>query len=148
MEGWYMGDFNGDKKCDLMRYIVSLSVADVFLAGSMRFVHDGNWSGAGRGDADWYIGDFNGDGRSDLLRYIDGVTGSDVLLSMAGGGTVLNQKTLAAQEIMDDGRWLGDMPFADGDWQGAEKKAFIKVLKKRIVGKRSPLLRFRKNFKN
>jgi len=149
VDGWYVGDFNGDKKCDIMRYIVLLSGSEVFLAGKTFFIYDGSWSSAGRGDSDWYIGDFNGDGRSDLMRYIDGVTGGDVLLSVAGGGTVLSRKLLTMQTKWDNGRWLGDMPFSDGNWQGAEKKAFVKVLRKRIrSGKWSPFIKFRKNFKN
>jgi O-antigen ligase len=134
VDGWYVGDFNGDKKCDMMRYAVWMSGSDVFLAGDTEFVHDGNWSSAGRGDADWVIGDFNGDGRSDLLRYIKGVTGGDILLSGAGGGAVLSRKPLTSQIKWENGRWLGDMPFADGLLGGREEKEFFENMKKRTLG--------------
>jgi len=136
VDGWYLGDFNGDKNCDIMRYSVSLSGSDVLLAGNTNFVHDGNWSDAGKGDADWYIGDFNGDGRADLLRnivYSVGVSGGDVLLS-AAKGAFLSEKEWGSQKKLDNGRWLADMPFDEGNLSGMEEKTFIEVIKSRILG--------------
>lgn len=66
--GWYLGDFNGDNCCDIMRYVLSGAV--VFLAPSANFVYDWSCTLAGRGDDDWHISDFNGDGCMDLMRLI------------------------------------------------------------------------------
>jgi hypothetical protein len=135
--GWYLGDFNGDKRCDIMRYAVSLSGVDVFLAGNKNFIHDGNWSNAGKGDADWYIGDFNGDGRADLLRnvvYGVGVSRGEVLLSVPGSRPALRGNPSGLQKKWDNGRWLADVPSDEGNVNGPEEAAFIKVIKNRISG--------------
>jgi len=114
--------------------VLLLSGADVFLAAGTSFIYDGSWTPAGKGDDDWYSGDFDGDGRSDLMRYIVGVTGGDVLISKAGGGSALSLNPLAVQTKRGNGRWLGDVPFSEKEWDGCEEMAFAKAIKNRIAG--------------
>ena len=67
---WHVGDFNGDGKDDIFRY---LGGEDVFLSTGSSFAHSGVWTGAGNGsDNQWHVGDFNGDGKDDVFRFIDG----------------------------------------------------------------------------
>ena len=80
-DGWYVGDFNGDGRSDLLRYVPEVSGGQVFLSSGSSFDYNGSWTGAGYGADGWYVGDYNGDGRSDLLRYVPGVSGGQVFLS-------------------------------------------------------------------
>jgi Trypsin-like peptidase domain/FG-GAP-like repeat len=81
--GWYVGDFNGDGKSDIFRYVLDVSGAEVFLSSGTSFVAAGSWTPAGYGSAPkgWYVGDFNGDRRNDVFRYMPGVSGAEVFLS-------------------------------------------------------------------
>jgi hypothetical protein len=77
---WHIGDFNGDTRDDIFRYIDGQSGADVYLSNGSSFVHDHSWTGAGAGsDGRLYIGDFDADGTADLMRTIAG-HGTDVLI--------------------------------------------------------------------
>jgi len=76
--GWHIGDFNGDGKDDIFRYLSSTSGADMFLSTGSSFVHDGSWTGPGNGYSGWQIGDFTGDGSWDILRTT--ATSSEVLI--------------------------------------------------------------------
>ena len=80
-DGWYVGDFNGDGRSDLLRYVPGVSGAQVFLSNGSNFIYSGSWTGAGNGVDGWYLGDFNGDGKDDLMRYVPGVSGGEVFLS-------------------------------------------------------------------
>jgi hypothetical protein len=80
-DGWYVGDFNGDKRDDIFRYMPGVSGAQVFLSDGTKFVYSGSWTGAGHGTDGWYVGDFNKDGRDDIFRYVPGVSGAQVFLS-------------------------------------------------------------------
>jgi FG-GAP-like repeat len=81
-EGWYVGDYNGDRKDDILRYINRSGGADVYLSTGSSFSHAGTWSGFGtRGGRGWYVGDFNGDGKDDILRYLNASGGAEVMLS-------------------------------------------------------------------
>jgi formylglycine-generating enzyme required for sulfatase activity len=80
-DGWYVGDFNGDTKDDIFRYVAGVTGAGVFLSNGTKFVSAGSWTGAGHGTDGWYVGDFNGDGRDDIFRYVAGVSGAQVFLS-------------------------------------------------------------------
>jgi hypothetical protein len=80
-DGWYVGDFNGDGKEDIFRYVPGTSGAEVFLSDGTKFIHSGSWTGAGHGTDGWYVGDFNGDGMDDIFRYVAGVSGAQVFLS-------------------------------------------------------------------
>jgi len=80
--GWYVGDFNGDGKDDILRYTNASGGADVLLSTGTTFDDAGTWTGFGvRGGEGWYVGDFNGDGRDDILRYLNEHGGADVFLS-------------------------------------------------------------------
>jgi len=80
-DGWYVGDFNGDGKDDIFRYIAGTSGADVFLSTGTKFASAGSWTGAGHGTDGWHVGDFNGDGRDDIFRYMPGISGAEVFLA-------------------------------------------------------------------
>ena len=45
--GWYEGDFNGDGRADIFRYVPGVSGAEVFLSNGTGFVPTGSWTGAG-----------------------------------------------------------------------------------------------------
>jgi|GEM_PF-1069831 len=80
-DGWYVGDFNGDGRSDIMKYVEGESGGQVLLSDGSKFVYKGSWTGAGHGADGWYVGDFNGDGRSDLMRYLPNVSANEVFLS-------------------------------------------------------------------
>ncbi len=79
--GWHIGDFNGDGKEDIFRYMEGTSGADMFLSTGQAFSSVGSWTDAGNGSEGWYIGDFNGDGKDDIFRYMIGSSGADMFLS-------------------------------------------------------------------
>jgi hypothetical protein len=98
---WHVGDFNGDGKADIFRY---LDGEDMFLSNGASFSHSGIWSPAGNGsDNQWHVGDFNGDGKDDIFRYLGG-TGADMFLS---DGT----------SFVHDGTWTPAGAGTDGSWQ-------------------------------
>lgn len=66
--GFYVADYNGDGRDDVMRWISGIG-CDVWISNGAAFVPIGAWSGAGQGQgAGFFPGDFNGDGRADLAR--------------------------------------------------------------------------------
>jgi hypothetical protein len=83
---WFVGDFNGDGRDDVMRRGPTGNGAEVLLAlaNGSGFGTPLAWTNESPGDQDWLIGDFNGDKRSDLLRYVAGV-GVEVLISDGSG---------------------------------------------------------------
>jgi hypothetical protein len=103
--GWYVGDFNGDGRSDLMRFVPGVSGAEVLLADGKQFVDSGSWTGAGNGADGWYVGDFNGDGRSDLMRYLPGTAENEVFLSNG-------------IRFISSGNWLKSGSGADGWYVG------------------------------
>ncbi|MCP4134100.1 MAG: trypsin-like serine protease, partial [bacterium] len=108
--GWYVGDFNGDGRDDIFRYLPGTSGADVFLSNGSSFVHSGNWTGAGYGSAPkgWYVGDFNGDGRDDIFRYLPGTSGADVFLSNGSSFVHSGSWTPAGNGSAPNGWYVGD----------------------------------------
>jgi hypothetical protein len=80
---WYVGDYNGDGRDDIMRYNPGFSGAEVFLSNGTGFAAGQSWTSAGLavvGDH-WYTGDFNGDGAADIFRYAPGLSGADMFLA-------------------------------------------------------------------
>ncbi len=108
--GWYVGDFNGDQRDDIFRYMPGTSGADVFLSTGTQFVAAGSWTGAGFGSAPngWYVGDFNGDQRDDIFRYLPGTSGADVFLSNGSQFVYAGSWTGAGFGSAPDGWFLGD----------------------------------------
>jgi hypothetical protein len=104
-DGWYIGDFNGDGRDDIFRYMPGVSGAQVFFSGWAKFVFAGSWTGAGHGTDGWYVGDFDGDTRDDIFRYVPGASGADVFLS---DGT----------QFVHVGSWTGAGHGADGWYVG------------------------------
>jgi hypothetical protein len=81
-QGWYVGDFNGDGKDDVIRYTNENGGAEVMLSNGGGFAEPVLWTHAGvRGGQGWYVGDFNGDGKDDIFRYTNENGGAEVLLS-------------------------------------------------------------------
>jgi len=106
-DGWYVGDFNGDGKDDIFRYVAGTSGADVFLSNGTKFVSYGSWTGAGHGTDGWYVGDFNGDGKDDIFRYVAGTSGADVFLSSGTKFVYSGSWTGAGHGT--DGWYIGDL---------------------------------------
>jgi hypothetical protein len=105
-DDWYVGDFNGDGKSDIFRYMPGTSGADVFLSDGAKFVHNGSWTGSGHGIEGWYIGDFNGDGMDDIFRYIPGTSGADVFLS--DGTKFVHNSSWTGSGHGTEGWYVGD----------------------------------------
>jgi hypothetical protein len=105
-DGWYAGDFNGDRKDDIFRYVPGVSGAEVFLSDGVKFSNAGSWTGAGHGTDGWYVGDFNGDGKDDIFRYISGVSGAQVFLS--DGTKFVYSGSWTGAGHGTDGWYLGD----------------------------------------
>jgi hypothetical protein len=107
-DGWYVGDFNGDNRDDIFRYVPGTSGADVFLSDGTKFVSFGSWTGAGHGTTDgWYVGDFNGDNRDDIFRYVPGTSGAEVFLSN-GTKFVYSGSWTGGSDYWTDGWYVGD----------------------------------------
>ncbi len=79
--GWYVGDFNGDRKDDIFRQMNSSGGAEVLLSNGLGFDFDGVWSNAGHNGHAWYVGDFDGDGTDDIFRQMNQWGGAEVFLS-------------------------------------------------------------------
>jgi len=105
-DGWYVGDFNGDYKDDVFRYVAGTSGADVFLSNGAKFISSGSWTGAGHGTDGWYVGDFNGDAKDDIFRYVAGTSGADVFLS--NGTKFVYSGSWTGAGHGTDGWYLGD----------------------------------------
>lgn len=107
--GWYVGDFNGDGRDDIFRYVPGTSGADMFLSSGSNFLRVGSWTSAGD-TGKWYIGDFDGDGKDDLLTEGVGGTGAYVLLSH---GSYFSAPTLWTSAQRGQGTW--QVADVDGD---------------------------------
>jgi hypothetical protein len=105
-DGWYVGDFNGDGKDDIFRYVPGVSGAQVFLSSGVKFNYDGSWTGAGHGADGWYVGDFNGDSYDDIFRYVPGVSGAQVFLS--NGAMFIYAGSWTGAGHGADGWYVGD----------------------------------------
>jgi hypothetical protein len=103
---WHIGDFNGDGKDDIFRYL-SDSGEQVFVSTGTGFACSGVWSPAGNGsDGKWHVGDFNGDGKDDVFRFIDGI-GDQMFLSSGSSFYFNGVWTPAGAGV--DGTWhVGD----------------------------------------
>jgi hypothetical protein len=105
-KGWHIGDFNGDGKDDIFRYLLGNSGADMFLSTGSYFVPLGSWTGAVNGPDGWHIGDFNGDGKDDIFRYIQGISGANVFLST--GSNFVNSGSWTGAGYGTEGWHIGD----------------------------------------
>jgi hypothetical protein len=71
---WMVGDFNGDKLTDIVKYYADTTnrkfTAEVYLSGSkpMQSSVWANLQGAYNEDQEWLTGDFTGDGKDDLAK--------------------------------------------------------------------------------
>ena len=91
--GWFLGDYDGDGRTDLMREISGRCSSQVLLSktvnGENRFVKNGCGTAAGSGDRKWIVADFDGNGTSDLMRSVGGRCSSEILLSSIRNGRVV-----------------------------------------------------------
>ncbi len=110
--GWHIGDFNGDGKDDIFRYVSGESGADMYLSRGDRFVAVGSWTPANNGDFGWHVGDFNGDGKDDIFRYVSGESGADMRLSRGDRFAAVGSWTPANN---------GDFGWHVGDFNGDGK---------------------------
>jgi hypothetical protein len=120
--GWYVGDFNGDGRDDVLRHVGGLCGADMLLSSGSFFVRDGCWSLAGQRGPGWRVRDFNGDGRDDLMRYsgtVDGSSNVEVLLSTG---------TSFASPVSWSRLSPGDNDFSLGDFNGDGRGDLLRVL--------------------
>jgi hypothetical protein len=99
-DGWYVGDFNGDGKDDIFRYVPGLSGAQVFLSNGTQFINSGSWIGAGHGAVGWHVGNFDGAGGEDIFRYLMCVSGADVFLASCAAGVLSTESRIALDEDM------------------------------------------------
>ena len=116
--GWFVGDFNGDGKDDLGRYIDINQGSDgfqVLLSNGISFQNPIVWSPAGVGNLTWFVGDFNGDGKDDLGRYIDVNQGSD------GFQVLLSTGHSFQNPVVWSGAGVGNLTWFVGDFNGDGK---------------------------
>ena len=119
--GWNIGDFNGDGKDDVFRYVPGQSGADMQLSNGASFQSAGSWTGAGYGsDGRWHLGDFDGDGRDDIFRYLPGTSGADMFLSNGSAFVAAGGWTGAGYG--SDNRWY------IGDFNGDGKDDILRYL--------------------
>lgn len=77
---FWVGDFDGDGKDDVFRYVAG-SGLEVMLSRGSWFGSRATWTSAGVGSVpSFWVGDFNGDGKDDVFRYLTG-SGLEVMLS-------------------------------------------------------------------
>jgi len=104
--GWYVGDYDGDGRSDLLRYVLDGTRNEVLLSTGSAFAAGTNWLTADHGADGWHVGDYNGDGRSDLMRYVPGVSGAQVFLS--NGSNFIYSGSWSGAGNGSDGWYIGD----------------------------------------
>lgn len=107
-----VGDFNGDGKDDLLKYINQYGGAEVSLSNGRSFANFRKWSPAGYHGKRFWVGDFNGDGKDDLLRFASPTGGFEISLSNGSSFTDFRQvsniadngKEIMVADVNGDGR--------------------------------------------
>ena len=84
-KGWYVGDFNGDGKDDLLRHFTSSKGAEVVLSTGNKFESPTKWTNAELIGNQWFVGNFDGDGKADIFRFLHEVGGADMFQSTGSG---------------------------------------------------------------
>ena len=111
---WFVGDFNGDSKTDLMKLWNDEGqlTSDVHLSNGAAFNIE-RWAtkqGGYSNSMKFFVGDFNGDGKTDLMKLWndDGQFTSDVHLS-SNNSFVIQRWATKQGGYWDDQRWhVGD----------------------------------------
>ena len=102
----FVGDFDGDGRDDLLRYMTGVTGGDVCISNGADFIHDRSWTLASFGDDGWYVGDYDGDGRDDVFRYRAGFSGAEMFLS--DGSRFVSDGSWTPASNGDDGWYVGD----------------------------------------
>jgi hypothetical protein len=128
-----VGDFNGDGRDDIFRYVPGSSGADVFLSDGTRFVRDGSWTGAGHGTDGWYIGDYDGDGKDDIFRYVPGVSGADVFLATCSATSSASYISDVSLLALDDDMMHDVYGLRETDMTYHEEEEFLVPFIERVM---------------
>ena len=102
VDGYTVGDFNGDGKDDMLIYDTASLESRVYVSSGSEFLSPSVWFTGHNGMDGWYCGDFNGDGRTDLAR-THFENGTVVLLST---GTAFAFAGVWTPALPQAGGWL------------------------------------------
>ncbi len=106
---WGVGDFDGDGKDDVFRYVPSLTGADVWLSDGASFHRTGGWQPSLTQSQSTHIGDFNGDGRDDIFAV--GLPDQDDVMWLSNGASFTQTPAWTSSKS-------GQQPWHVGDFNG------------------------------
>ncbi len=110
---WYIGDFNGDFKADIVHAVDGTDGVNVWLSngdGTFNVKNFNPWPGYIVPNGDWLIGDFNGDGKADIFHPVDNSDRVHVWLSNGDGTFDVRTFSPWPGYAIPNGTWIA------GDW--------------------------------